>query len=270
MAKGSEGNARGGGDGAPLEAVDRAARVLFALAAQPVPSTLAEVAQRADLTKPTAFRILATLIAEGHAAQNPETGAYRLGGEPLRIGARVLGRVAVREPALAAMRVLRDAINETIVLSIRDGDHRYNIDSVEAENAIAQAQQIGVAIPLYTGAASRVLLAGLDDDELAAYLERTPLRPFSNATIVDALVLREDIARTRQRGYAVSNGEFASSGNAVAMAIRGADGRPVAAIHVSAPSSRFSPRVEDICVAALRRAIDGIEAVSAPAPRPLR
>ena len=258
VARGEPTSARGG-EGAALEAVDRAARVLFALAALPTPSPLAEVAQRAGLTKPTAFRILSTLIAEGHAAQNAETGAYRLGGESLRLGARVLAGVPARAPALDAMRAIRDAVNETVVLSIRDGDFRYNVDSVEAENAIGQAQQIGVAIPLYTGAASRALLAGMERVDIDAYLARTLLVPFSDSTIVDSETLARELEHTRARGYAVSKGEFASAGHAVAMAVRDGGGRAVAAIHVSAPASRFSPRVEGFCVAALTKAVGELE-----------
>jgi IclR family acetate operon transcriptional repressor len=251
------------GEGASVEAVDRAARVLFAMAARPIPSTLAEIAQRADLTKPTAFRILASLIAEGLAAQNAQTGSYRLGSTPLRLAASVLRNVAVREPALAAMRKIRDDVNETVVLSVREGDLRYNIDSVEAVNAIAQAHQIGVAIPLYAGAASRVLLAGMESEELLSYLGHTDLVAYSETTIIDRETLIAELKVARRQGYAASSGEFTSAGHAVAIAIRDADGRAIAALHVSVPRSRFSQVVEDRCAAALREAVASIETAMA-------
>ena len=248
-----------GGDSAALEAVDRATRVLFALAAQPFASGLAEIAARAELTKPTAFRILATLAASGYVSQNAETGAYRLGSGPLRLAASVLRDIPVREPALAAMGAVRDSVNESVVLSLRQRDYRYNIDSVEAANAIGRAQQIGVAIPLYSGAASRAMLAGLESEELLSYLTRVPLIAYSQTTIIDRDRLLQNLADVRARGYAVSNGEFASPGHAVAMAIRDPAGRAIAAIHVSAPRSRFSAKVEAACVAALGPAVKAIE-----------
>ncbi len=248
------------GDGVSVEAVDRAARVLFALAARPIPSTLAEIAQRAELTKPTAFRILVSLMAEGLAAQNAQTGAYRLGSTPLRLAASVLNNIPVRELALPAMGKIRDEIKETVVLSLREGDFRYNVDSVDAANAISQSQQVGVAIPLYAGAASRVLLAGMETEELLSYLDRTTLASYSEMTIIDRDSLLEELGRVRERGYAVSSGEFTSAGHAVAKAIRDADGRAIASLHVSVPRSRFSRVVEDRCVAALGEAVAGIEA----------
>ncbi len=246
-----------------IEAVDRAARVLDALAARTTPATLAEVAMGAELSKPTAFRILATLMEAGMAAQNSATGAYRLGPAPLRLAAQVLRGVAVRPAALPAMGRVRDDVNETVVLSIRDGDYRYNIDSAAADNAIAQAQRIGVGIPLYAGAASRALLAGMDAGDLLSYLDRTPLQRFSEATIVDRDALVAEIDKARALGYAMSSGEFTSAGHAVAMAVRDARGSPVAALHVSVPSSRFSPAVRERCVASLRSAIAEIEAETA-------
>ena len=243
-----------------IEAVDRAARVLFALAARPVASTLAEIAMGSELSKPTAFRILSTLIESGFVAQNAPTGAYRLGAAPLRLAAQTLRRVAVREPALRAMRRVRDEVRETVVLSIRDGDFRYNIDSVEADNAIGQAQRIGVPIPLFAGAASRVLLAGMSDDELRAYLDRTELSRFSEATIVDRDALMAEIELARARGYAISSGEFTAAGHAVAKAVRDPRGRAIAALHVSVPRSRLTPAVRERCVAALEAAIPQIEA----------
>ena len=255
----------GGSDSAPVEAVDRAARVLYALAARPVPSTLAEIAARAELTKPTAFRILSTLIAEGMAAQNAQTGAYRLGAEPLRLAANVLLDIPVREHALPAMRGIRDSIKETVVLSLRNGDFRYNVDSVEAENAIGQAQQIGVPIPLYAGAASRVLLAGMESEELLAYLDRTTFARYSDTTIIDQPGLLAELGKVREIGYAVSNGEFTAAGHAVARAISDSSGRAIAALHVSVPRSRFSPTVEARSVAALTTAVEAIEAAMASA-----
>ena len=253
------------GEGASVEAVDRAARVLFALASRPAPATLAEVAQRAELTKPTSFRILASLIAEGLAAQNAQTGAYRLGSTPLRLAASVLHALPARDAALPEMGRIRDAVNETVVLAVREGDKRYNIESVDAANAIAQAHQIGVAIPLHAGAASRVLLAGMDDEELLSYLARTPLDRYSETTIVDRDALVAEIARVRAQGYATSSGEFTAAGHAVAMAIRDRGGAAVASLHVSVPRSRYSQAVEERCVVELRASIARIEATLAAA-----
>jgi len=246
-------------DQSAIEAVDRAGRILFALAASPRESSLLEVANRAGLSKPTAFRILATLVTEGLVTQNRETAGYRLGVLPLGLASSVLQSIPVRNLAHPIMTAIRDKVNETVVLSVREHDFRVNVDAVEAINAISQSQQIGVPIPLYAGATSRVFLAAMEPQELAAYLDRTTLQPFSETTITDRDRLKNEVERVRRQGFALSTGEFTNGSIAVARIIRDRLGQPVAAMHVSIPRSRASEDLIERCAAALKTGVETLE-----------
>ena len=236
----------------PIEAVDRAMRLLLALADEPSPASLAVVAQRAGLTKPTAFRLLSTLAAEQFVAHGEEGGAYELGVAPLRLGAAALDAIPIRAVARPLMAALRDATGETVLLCVRRGDLRYNIEAAESENAIARAQRIGVGVPLYAGAASRVLLSALDDAAIAAYLDRTLLAPLAEGTIVDRDQLVRAIEGVRVDGYALSLGEFTSGGLAIACPILNTRAEVEAAIQLSLVAARSSPAFEADCVSRLR------------------
>jgi len=246
-------------DQSAIEAVDRAGRILFALAASPRESSLPEIANRAGLSKPTAFRILATLVAEGLASQNRETASYRLGVLPLGLASSVLQSIPVRAMARTVMTAIRDKVNESVVLSVRDDDFRVNVEAVEAINAISQSQQIGVPIPLYAGATSRVFLAAMEAQELAAYLDRTELQSFSETTIIERARLEGEIERVRKQGFALSTAEFTVGSIAVARVIRARDGSPVAAMHVSIPRSRASEALIERCASALKAGVETLE-----------
>ena len=246
-------------DQSSIEAVDRAGRILFALAASPRESSLLEIANRASLSKPTAFRILATLVAEGLASQNPETSGYRLGVLPLGLANSVLQSVPVRAMARPIMTSIRDKVNESVVLSVREDDFRVNVDSVEAINTISQTQRIGIPIPLYAGATSRVFLAAMTKEELKAYLDRTDLESFSDTTIVDRPRLEAEVERVRQKGFALSTAEFTVGGVAVARIVRDRAGAAVAALHVSIPRSRASEELIERCAAALKAGVETLE-----------
>ena len=248
-------------DTASIETVERAARILFALAASPRQSTLVEIAARTRLSKPTAFRILATLVADGLAVQNEQNASYSLGVVPLQLSSAVLRDIPIREQARPVMQAISDRVHETVVLSIRQGDSRFNIDSFEAMNAIGQTQQLGIAIPLYAGAASRVLLAGFEDADIEDYLARTLLVAYSDTTLVDPEKLKAEIARIRREGHAISSAEFTPGGHAVACAIRGRDGRAVAALHVSIPRSRAAPELIARCIEELKLGTEAIASV---------
>jgi len=246
-------------DQSAIEAVDRAGRILFALAASPRESSLLEVANRAGLSKPTAFRILATLVAEGLATQNRETASYRLGVLPLGLASSVLQSIPVRSLAHPTMTSIRDKVNETVVLSVRDHDFRVNVESVEAINTISQSQQIGVPIPLYAGATSRVFLAAMEPQELAAYLDRTPLQSFSETTIIERARLEGEVERVRKQGFALSTAEFTVGSIAVARIIKDRLGEPVAAMHVSIPRSRATEDLIERCAGALKTGVETLE-----------
>jgi DNA-binding IclR family transcriptional regulator len=233
--------------------VDRAARILACFSRGEPELSLPQISSRLSLPKPTAFRILGELARLGLIEHDRAANLYRLGFAALRLADSLLGGNAVRAKARPVMQVIRDAANETVILSLRDGDHRINIDSVDSRQAIAGTLQLGVRIPLYAGAASQVLLAGMDDDEIAAYLARTELAAFSSSTLTSPDAIGKRLTTIRKQGHAISTGEFtqASGASAIAVPVRDRSGATVAALHVSAPKSRLTPELQRLCLSAL-------------------
>jgi IclR family transcriptional regulator, KDG regulon repressor len=228
----------------PVTAVDRAARMLFVFTQSSDFLSLGEAAQRARLSKPTAFRILSTLVAEGLLFQNEANSAYGLGFQTLRFADVVLGGIAFRDRVRTAMRGIRDAVNETVVLGIRDGDSYCNVDSIEGTHLIGQPPLIGVPLPCEVGAPGRALLAGMPGEKLASYLHSLRISGAKQQK------LRREIARVRRDGYAISS-EDLLGGHTVATALIDDRGIAVATLHVSFPRSRYSKALERQCIKAL-------------------
>jgi DNA-binding IclR family transcriptional regulator len=240
--------------------VDRAARILECFGRATPELSLPQISSQLKLPKPTAFRILTNLVRHGLLQHNSATATYTLGFATLRLADDLLQSLAIRAHARPVMQAIRDAVNESVVLSVRRGDFRYNIDTVESTHAIGQTQQIGTAVPLYAGAASRALLAAMHDDEVRSYLARTKLVPFQKTTLIDPDKLREDVARTRRRGYVTTSAEFTPGGHAVGCAIVAPDGTGTAALHVSIPNARFSKAAEEISA---KHVIEGCRRIAA-------
>ncbi|MDB5643530.1 MAG: IclR family transcriptional regulator [Hyphomicrobiales bacterium] len=238
--------------------VDRAATIMAAFGASSVSLSLPDLSARAGLAKPTAFRLATVLVRLGWLEQQAGTGAYTLGNAALHHAHTLLGAIPMRGVLRPVMETLRDEINETVVLSLRDGDFRYNIDSVESRHTIGQTQQIGVAIPLYAGAASRVLLAAQPNNAVQAYLARTDIRAYTGATLTQEAVLLQELRSIRETGVAVSAGEFTSGAHAVAALFR--QGDETAALHFSIPAGRFSPELAERCKSALLAAAQALHA----------
>lgn len=212
---------------------------------------LKDVAAITGLPKTTVFRILSSLIEHDFCEYDERTGEYSLGFALLRLADVRRRQTNVHDIALPIMRELRNEVNETVVLSIRSGDTRVHVDLVESLHALRRSAELGVRAPLYAGAASKVLLAGMADDEIEAYFAKTPLVPIQNNTITDKDVLWAEIREIRSRGYAESLGEVLVGGGALAAPIKGYDGRTVACLDVLTPSDRYTPEHRERCIGVL-------------------
>jgi IclR family pca regulon transcriptional regulator len=87
----------------------------------------------------------------------------------------------------------------------------------------------------------RVLLAGLPDDELTAYLSSVKAEPLTDHTVTSADGLRDVIDQARVDGYALVDQELELGLRSIAAPIRSARGRTIAALNVSAHASRSTP-----------------------------
>jgi DNA-binding IclR family transcriptional regulator len=260
------------GDAYSIRAIDRAVAVLTSFTMEDPALSLADIADRAGLSKPTAFRILASLRRHGFIAQNEDRGEYRLGFEVVALAAIRRRQTKIWEIALPYLRRIRDAVDETVLLCVRIDDERYILDQVESTQPIRRVARIGERVPLYAGAASRILLAALDDAEIDDYLERTDLRKLGPATIVDADALRADVRSVRELGYAIGNNERNLGGNGIAVGVRDHTGATVAALQVTAPAERWTDDVRAHALEVLTAAATEMSAElgdrSAPQPIP--
>jgi DNA-binding IclR family transcriptional regulator len=221
--------------------------------------SLGEIVTAVRLPKTTVFRVLSSLVERGYCECDPQTGKYSLGFELLRLADIRRRQTNVHDVAAPAMREIRNAVNETVILSVRAGDSRVHIDFVEGLHAMRRMADLGVPAPLYAGAASKVLLAGMNDDEIDAYLDRTDLAAFQDSTITDRAMLWREVRSIRKRGFAESKGELFAGGGALAAPIRDFSGKTIAVLDILTPEHRYTEKHRERCIAIL---LEGTRRVS--------
>jgi DNA-binding IclR family transcriptional regulator len=242
-----------------IEVLNRAIDVLSAFGNARPSLGLSEIVDAVRLPKTTVFRLLSSLAARDFCELDPQTGKYSLGFELVRLADIRRRQTNVQAVAMPAMRDIRNEVNETVILSVRSGDFRVHIDFVEGLHPMRRMADLGVRAPLYAGAASKILLAGMDDEEIEAYLDRTDLTAFQETTITDRTVLWRDIRSIRKRGYAESKGELFAGGRALAAPLKDFSGRTVAVIDILTPEHRYTAQHRERCIALL---LDGARRVS--------
>ena len=256
---GTASQAQNGAGRYSIDVLNRAINILSAFShARPLLS-LGEVVQLVELPKTTVFRILSSLVDRRFCEFDPETGKYSLGFELLRLADIRRRQNNVHDVALPIMREIRNAVNETVILSVRSGDWRVHIDFVEGLHAMRRMADLGVQAPLYVGAASKMILAGMDDAEVEEYLARTKLVSFQDTTITDEHLLWREIGAIRKRGYSESRGELFSGGGALAAAIKDFSGKTVGVIDILTPVHRYTSEHRDLCIRVL---LDGVRRAS--------
>ena len=230
-----------------VQSIERAFAVLNALTDGPVGVT--EVAERVDLPKSTAARMLASLAREGAVEQVPGGTRYRLGPriETLATGlATTRGVIAVARPHLAELAA---ALGEAAGLSIPDGDEVHYVDQVDSPtpNPVGIRDWTGSRVPMHAVSAGLVFLA----HRPAASVDRSlagPLIALTDRTVTDPSAIRERLRGVALAGYAWVHDEFAMGISSVAAGVADPTGEVVAAVHVHGPSYRFPPAGREAAV----------------------
>jgi IclR family acetate operon transcriptional repressor len=234
-----------------IEVLRRAIEILSVFSHARPAMSLAEIVHAVRLPKTTVFRVLSSLVERGLCEWDVQGGKYSLGFELVRLADIRRRQSNVHDVAIPVMREIRNAVNETVILSVRSGDFRVHIDFVEGLHPMRRMADLGVRAPLYAGAASKVLLAGLEDAEIDAYLGRTDLTAFQESTITDRAVLWREIRSIRKRGFAESKGELFPGGGALAAPIKDFTGRTVGVMDILTPEHRYTAEHRERCIGLL-------------------
>lgn len=199
-----------------------------------------EIANELNLSKAVIHRVLNTLAAKGFIETDEETRRYRLGPAVLALGQAYVDSLDIRNLAQAHMRALSDQTNETATLSQRYNWERLYVDQITPEREVKMTVALGRRFPLHAGSSSKAFLAFLPEEEQERYISGHELETLTNSTVVDPDALRADLALTRKRGYALSDGERQAGASSVAAPIIDHRGNPAAVISVCGPSERFA------------------------------
>jgi DNA-binding IclR family transcriptional regulator len=219
-----------------VQSIERAFAVLSALTDGPIGVT--EVAERAELPKSTAARMLSTLSHEGAVEQVPGDTRYRLGP---RIATLAEGVVPVRSMIATARPILEElaaSTGETAGLSVAEGFVVHYVDQVGTSHQVQVRDWTGTRVAMHAVSSGLVFLAQLPSAMLEAYVARE-LEAFTPRTLTTPGALRERLAQVRADGYAWVHEEFADGLNSGAAGIADSTGSIAAAIHVHGPAYRF-------------------------------
>lgn len=222
-----------------VTSLERGLRVIAAFGAGSPEMTVSEVAKRTGISRAAARRFLLTLEALGYVSGD-EQQRYALRPKALMLGYAFLSSLSLEQLVMPVLRALTKRTTETTNLALLDAGEVVYVARSVAYRPLHMSIHTGDRLPAYTTSLGRVMLAGLPPDELDTYLARTELRPLTAHTCTDPEMLRQVIGQVGREGYALVADEIAVGIISIAVPVRNADGRVVAAINISSQSGRWS------------------------------
>ena len=225
------------------QVVHRVAALLRIVAAEgDAGASLADIADGAELTKPTAHRLLSALVAEGLLDRAGRSGRWYLGPEMYVLGSVASIRFSIEELAHPSVQRLAQSTGESAFLSMRRGSGTVCLLREEGSFPVRSfVLTEGVRFPLGTGSAGLAILAHLEDhdrEEILAGLDFSDGRYGAKQSLQ---AIRRTVEEARTTGYVVNPGRIVEGSWGMAAAIFDRAGRPAWALSLTGIESRFRP-----------------------------
>jgi len=192
-----------------------------------------------DLPKATVHRLLGSLEDKGLLGKDPVSGGYVAGSSLCEMAFKILRRSAASAPRHAVIADLAAKVGETCNLGMLDGSEVRYLDRVEASHSPLKLDfRPGSRVPLYCSAMGKVFLSAMAAGAFERYLSAVDRVPYTAATLIAEMALRDGIAQVREAGYATDNEEYIAGVNCLSVAVPVTRARHFIAIALQAPKSR--------------------------------
>jgi IclR family transcriptional regulator, carbohydrate utilization repressor len=223
-----------------IQVIERMFALFDVLSSREEAISLKEISEKTGLHPSTTHRILNDL-AIGRFVDRPEAGSYRLGLRLLELGNLVKGRLNVRDAALPAMRELHKLTQQTVNLSVRQGDEIVYVERAYSERSGMQVvRAIGGRAPLHLTSVGKLFLAFDEPQRVRQYATRTGLAGQTKNSITQLPILERELSKCKQYGIARDNEELELGVRCMAAGIYDDQSKLVAGLSISAPADRLN------------------------------
>lgn len=214
-----------------IQSLARGLAVIRAFDAEHPRLALAEVARRTGLSRATARRVLHTLIAEEYAVTDGRE--FALTPRILELGFAYLSALGLPAVAQPHLERLSAETGESTSLAVLDGGDVVYVARVATRRIMSVGITVGTRFPAYATSLGRVLLAGLDQAALAAYVADADLVARTPGALATEADLRAELVRVREQGWALVDQELERGLRSLAAPVLDGSGAVVAAVNVS-------------------------------------
>lgn len=214
-----------------VEALAKGLLILESFDAQHAEMTLSDVARRVGLSPAAARRSLLTLQSMGYVGQTNKR--FHLRPKVMSLGSAFYFSARVDEVLQPELRNLVGLFGDASSVATLEGHDVLYIAHYSEQRARRPTAVVGVRYPAHATSLGRVLLASLPEAEFERYMREVEPVPLTRKTVIDRSELRRLVAEVREQNYATTVDQLDYGITAIAVPIRGATGRTIAALNSS-------------------------------------
>jgi len=218
---------------------------------------VSEIARLTGIEKGNVHRILKTLESVGYVSQHAETRKYRGEAEVLALARAALGGMDIIAAARQPMMVISEETGESVHLAQRTRRGGVYVAQKRQPGRITIETEIG-AHPIIHATATGKALTAFDEFSQIEDLIQNPMTAFTEKTITSVAEFQADLARVRERGYAIDDEELTPDVRCVAAPIFDFFGAVIGCVGISGPASRMSDERLGVMGSRVRDAADAI------------
>ncbi|HLI90605.1 MAG TPA: IclR family transcriptional regulator [Ktedonobacteraceae bacterium] len=236
-----------------VQSVERALDLLECLARSGNWVGISELSQATGQPVGTIHRLLMTLVAREYVVRDSRTRRYALGPAFRRLAGTNLQTPDWPEIATPHLREMAEIGGETANLLVKEGNRAVYVAQAQPMRTVRMFTEPGNRVPLHCTGGGKVLLAYQPESVITSTIAETGLQRYTETTITDPGQLQQELEQIRQQGYAIDNGEHEEGVRCLAVPVYGPQGRVVAAVSISGPSSRLDSRRIPILLPHIKR-----------------
>lgn len=217
--------------------------------------SVSEIAELTGMARSTAHRWVAILRESGLLDQDHNRDAYRLGLRLIHLGNVALNSMDVSREARPVVESLGRSGGEMVRLYIFDGNQMIFVTrTIGGRAGRYNATTVMETSPCYCSSVGKAVLAFQPDDVVDRIIAQG-LHAYTKNTLTDPDALRDDLRRTRERGYSINNGEMDPSERCIGAPVRNPSGRIIAGLSLSSTTRRLTDeRIPDLAQLVMKHA----------------
>ncbi len=224
-----------------VQSFARGLEVIRSFSADTPQQTLSEVAARTGLSRAGARRILLTLQTLAYVESDGRL--FRLTARILDLGFAYLSSMPIWNLAEPVMEALVEEVKESCSAAVLEGSDIVYVLRVPTHKIMRNTLGVGSRLPAYCTSLGRVLLAGLDDEEVLRRLKAARPKALTRHTVTELDTLLARVQQTRRQGWSIVNQELEEGLISLAAPITDRSGRVIAALNLSGQANRTNAKV---------------------------